>query len=340
MRTVRFWAFDGCLASAVTSPIEILATANAIWRSQQAGVARPLFAWRILTPDGKPVETPSGFTLRADGRIDGAARADAVVLPGISCERGVDQVLERVGSLRSLHAPLRKAHRGGALVAANCSATFVLAEAGLLEGRRATTTWWLARTFRERFPDVVLEPNEIVTEQDGLVCSGAATAYMDMALHLVERLAGAAVASACARFLLIDANRASQTSYMASTLQDHERHGDPLIERGQRWIRKHVGRPFELDELAHALAVSERTLIRRFNRALGTSPLRFAQRQRIEVAKGLLETSSIAVDAVAQRVGYADVGSFRRIFKREVGLLPAEYRARFARTRVRAEQGV
>src|SRR5262249_19107820 len=153
-------------------------------------------------------------------------------------------------------------------------------------------------------------------------CSGAVTSSLNLALRIVERFAGAEVAAETGKLMLIDVNRVSQTSYAT---RPEEHHADPLVARAQRWMETSLQRGFNLRELARHLAVSERTLNRRFKQALGAPPLQYLQTLRIDVAKRLLETRRLTVDSVSERVGYSDLSTFRRLFKRETGLSPREY---------------
>jgi len=340
MPTLQLWVYDECLASAVSGPLDVFATANTVWKQLHPSSEKPLFHWRVMSLDGKRVLSAPGLPVVVDGKINPRRAADAVLLPGIYCGGGVQQLLGRLDQLRRLSSPLRRMHEAGSIIAANCSAAFLLAEAGLLHERPATTSWWLTSAFRARYPSAQLEPSAVLTERDRLICSGATTAYLNLALRLVERLAGMELAAVCARLLLIDANRTSQAPYMTPTLQEHARHSDAIVLRAQRWIAQHLAESISLEQLARALATSERTLIRRFHGALHTTPTHYVQLQRVEVAKGLLETSTLSVDVISQRVGYADLGSFRKLFSRMVGLTPAAYRARFARRATPAPSSV
>lgn len=331
MRCLAVWALERSIASAVTGPIDVLMTANAVWaylnrKGQKVG---PLFEWRVESLDGKPVRTPSGYTIDVDGAIGARAAVDAVLLPGFFVD-DMPAFLKTLERLKPLLPALRKLHERGTLIAANCSTSFLLADAGLLDHRKATVHWSLAKVFQQRYPKVDLCPHEILTEQDGILC-GAATAYMDLALRLVEKFAGASLAAATAKSLLVDANRASQASYKTTTVQDYLPQTDALVARAQRWMEKRLRLPFRLRDLASDLAVSERTVSRRFNEALGQSPVAYLQALRIEIGKRLLETTRLSVEAVSERVGYGDVNFFRRVFKRQTGLSPREYHQRFRR---------
>jgi transcriptional regulator GlxA family with amidase domain len=145
----------------------------------------------------------------------------------------------------------------------------------------------------------------------------------------VEKFAGANLAAATGKMMLIDSNRVSQSSY--ATMPDEPQHSDAMVARAQRWMEKSLSRGFSLTELARHLAVSERTLNRRFKEAVGEAPLHYLQSLRVDVAKRLLETRGLKVDAVSERVGYADLSTFRRLFKRETGLSPRDYQRRFSR---------
>lgn len=333
MHHIRFWVFDGILASGVTGSIDVFATANAMWGDLNRGMrTAPLFEWRIESPDGRSVRTASGQMLSVDGAINTRTAADAVILPGPFVP-DTYRFLGRMPALQALLAGVRRQYERGAVIASYCSGSFILAEAGLLDGRAATTHWALAKEFRRRYPDVNLRPVEVMTEQDRILCSGAVTTYLNLALRLVEKLAGANLAALTAKMLLIDTNRISQASYATLTMQDRQQHADPLVKRGQRWMEKNLHRGFNLNELADHLAVSARTVNRRFKLAIGQAPLQYLQMLRMEIAKRLLETSGLGVDAVCERVGYGDLSTFRRLFKRETGLSPREYQRHFSRRR-------
>jgi transcriptional regulator GlxA family with amidase domain len=157
------------------------------------------------------------------------------------------------------------------------------------------------------------------------------TTSLNLALRIVEKFAGPDVAAATAKMMLIDTNRVSQSSY--ASIPQAPLHADELVSRAQRYMEKSLRQGFNLGALARQLAVSERTLNRRFKRALGEAPLHYLQSLRVDVAKRLLETHGLTVDAVGERVGYGDLSTFRRLFKRETGLSPRDYRRRFARGR-------
>jgi transcriptional regulator GlxA family with amidase domain len=330
MITIRIWVYDGILASGVAGPVDVFNAANHLGAREAArgNASFASFVWRVESLDGQPVKAASGQSIAVDGKIDPRKQADAVLLTA-PFFADMDQFIARHELLDGLTSALKRQRKAGAVLAAYCTANYLLAEAGLLDGRVATTHWATAADFARRYPRVELRAHEVLTAQDGIVSSGAVTSYLNLAVRLVEMLAGERLAAMTAKSLLIDMNRISQASY--AKLIDEHGHVDPLVARAQQRMEKMLQQGLSLSELAADLAVSERTLNRHFKMATGLAPLEYLQNLRIEVAKQLLESRPISLDAVSQRVGYGDLSTFRQLFKRKTGLSPREYQRRFAR---------
>jgi transcriptional regulator GlxA family with amidase domain len=330
MTKIAVWALDGGLGSMIAGTVDVFHVANMLWTNRHPDMDAPLFQWHVASPSGLPIRTDSGLTISAQAAIDPRADVDVVFVPGIVATTATD-IEAAIERNARLIASLRKQHVRGAVIAANCASTFFLAEAGLLEGRIATTSWWLEDTFRRRYPGVNLRAGEIVTEDDAVMCSGASTACLHLALRLVERFGNVALAAAVTKNLLIDAGRTSQAPFKTLTVQAHLKHSDAIVLRGQRWMEKYLAKPFQLSPLARHLRTSERTVIRRFKQATGRTPGRYMQEMKIEFAKRLLEAGQMSVDKICLRVGYEDVSSFRHLFRRETGVSPSQYQALVAR---------
>jgi transcriptional regulator GlxA family with amidase domain len=210
----------------------------------------------------------------------------------------------------------------GSQVAAACIGTFVLAETGLLDGEAATTTWWLAPFFRQRYPRVRLEDRRMLVHSGRFLTAGAALSHMDMALWLI-RQASPSLAALTARYLVVD-SRAAQSAY---AIIDHLAHADPLVQRFEHWAREHLAEGFSLQEAAHAIGASKRTLARRISEVLGRTPLSYFQDLRVERAVHMLRTSSDDVEAIAASVGYADGVTLRNLLRRRLGRGVREIRA-------------
>lgn len=328
-RSVVLLLADDCQASAVLSMVEVLRVANLHAARAEPG-APPVFRWQLLSPDGKPVRTMGGATVGVEGNLSRAGRADAVFVPAIHFDGDVLRLQRSVETLTdSCGSWLVDQYRAGAVLAASCSGAFVLARAGLLDGKRATTSWFLGRLFQELFAQVRFCEGALVTRDGKLFCAGAFSASLDLCLQIVEHFAGPALALACAKVVLIDINRDSQFPYM--TLQARARHGDQLVLRAQSRIHSRVREDTSVEDLARSLGVSARTLNRRFHVAIGCSPTRYLQEVRIEGAKRLLETSGLSLEQIMERVGYRDASSFRRLFERTTKVSPGRYRRMFGR---------
>ena len=330
MITIRIWVYDGIMASGVAGPIDVFNAANhlAARESPPSRVPASLFTWRVESLDGQSVTASSGQSISVDGKIDSRKRAHAILLTA-PFFADMDEFIGRRAQLIALSSALRRQRKAGAVLATYCTGNYLLAEAGLLDGRAATTHWAKANDFARRYPLVELRAREILTGGDGILSGGSVTSYLNIAVRLVDMFAGEQLAVKTAKSLLIDMNRVSQASY--ATLLDEHGHSDPLVARAQQRMEATLEEGFRLDELAASLAVSERTLNRHFKQATGLAPLAYLQNLRIEVARQLLESRPIDLDMVSQRVGYSDISTFRQLFKRKTGFSPGEYQTRFAR---------
>jgi transcriptional regulator GlxA family with amidase domain len=243
-----------------------------------------------------------------------ASRApDLVLVPAIACKfpATIIGALDRP-DVRELIAFVAKQSRR-CRVAAACTGTFVLGKAGVLDGRRATTTWWLGPTFREQFPAVELDETEMIVVDKGVVTAGAALAHLDLALAVI-RERSPDLASLVARYLVLD-DRPSQAPFVAPA---HVAFDDELVKRFERWIRRHLREPFELARAARAIGTSERTLQRRIRGVLGKPPIGFVQDLRLERAVHLVRTSEDSIDEIASAVGYEDGSTLRTLLRRKL----------------------
>jgi transcriptional regulator GlxA family with amidase domain len=196
----------------------------------------------------------------------------------------------------------------GAMMTAACIGTFVMAESGLLNHQRVTTTWWLVPMFRRRYPSVSLDESQMIVKSGSFVTAGAALSHIDLALRIIRGVSPK-LASLTAKYLIVD-SRPTQSAY---ALNDHLVHSDPLVQRFEDWARARLKHGFSLDDAARAVASSKRTLARHMHAVLGKSPLSYFQSLRVERAVHLLRTSDASVDEVAARVGYADATTLRNL---------------------------
>ena len=251
-------------------------------------------------------------------------RPDVVLVPalGVHMPETLRVALER-RDITDAQALLRQWSDRGTLVGTACMGTFILAGTSLLNGHRATTSWWLAPFFRERYPHVVLEDSRMLVSSSRFVTAGASLAHLDLALWLVRRRSPA-LAALTARYLVVEP-RPSQAAFM---IPDHLAHSDPLVEQFERWARHQLADGFSLSEAARSVVTSERTLARRLQSVLGKSPLAYVQDLRVERAVHLLQTSSASIDEIAAQVGYANGVTLRTLIRRKIGRSVRELRAR------------
>jgi transcriptional regulator GlxA family with amidase domain len=310
-------------ASTAVAPLEIFRAAGVLWNAWTGQPEEPRFRVRSASAGGRAVRPEGPCTIRPDFALEEIGATDLVFVP--SAGIGLDALLARN---RPVIDFLREARRGGAGIAAVCSGVGLVAEAGLLDARPATTHWALADEYRARFPEVCWQPHDLVTESDGIYCGGGVYAALDLALYLVERLCDRAAAVQCAKALLLEMPRDCQAGF--AVLPMGARHADAAIQRAEDWIHRHCREEIRFEALARELGMSPRNFIRRFKGATGLAPLEYLQRLRVQAARRLLEERFVTVQEVGAAVGYTDVTFFRSVFKRFTGLAPGAYRRRFA----------
>lgn len=307
--------------------LDAFACANAC-AAERSDEAVP-FAVRIVSPDGEPAMGYNGHAIAVTGDLSAAARCDIILLaPIMPATTSPAAVAKKIDPLRALLPWLRKQAAAGACIATSCTGSFLLAEAGVLDGKIATTHWRAAQAFRERYPQVVLRESELITEDGNLVCSGGAVSYIDLAIHLVRRFAGPALALQCARMLVVDPGRDRQSPYRA--FDPCKAHGDDNVLKAQEWLESHYWQDVDATSIADRLGMSPRNFNRRFKVACGETPTSYLQRIRIAAACDRLATGDAPLQQIIADVGYADASSFCRLFKDATGTTMGEYRKRFA----------
>jgi transcriptional regulator GlxA family with amidase domain len=228
---------------------------------------------------------------------------------------------------------LARFHAHGSIIASVCGGAFLLAEAKLLDGRTATTHWYYADAFRERYPAIIVDADKLIIDDGDIITAGGMTAWTDLGVRLIHRLLGPAVMRETARFMLMDLSDREQ-SYYSSFLPRLD-HGDTDILKVQHWLQKNGCRNVDLTKMAKTAGLELRTFLRRFKKATTLKPTEYCQRLRIGKARELLESSRQSIEKISWAVGYEDPASFRRIFRRIMGLSPSDYRNRFTVTPLR-----
>lgn len=332
MINVFVLGFHQALASSITGVIDLFALAGVTWNRIQGQQPDIVFNVRLATDKQHPIECINGLTLSSHLSFDqiqkiidhGSQNQNIMIIPTIGGP--INQVLDHSPELINL---LQQANKAGWVIAGNCTGNFLLAQAGILDNKIATTHWGFENEFRQRFPQVNLQPEQLITRDDNIYCAGGGITWFDLGLHIIERNINFETAIQTAKAFVIDYRRDSQLSY--SLLRLSNSHQDELIQKIQNRIDKNINHPLNIEDLAAQFNVSQRTLIRRFNKALGMPPIAYLQAIRIERAQKLLEESEHPIESIINTVGYEDTSSFRRLFKKRTGLTPTEYRHRFSR---------
>ena len=290
-----------------------------VFGSDRPDFDRPLFRLKFAQAEPGELKAVGGVKLRAHGGLSLLKQADIVVIPGW---RGPGSVAPD-----PLVRGIRAAHRNGAKIVSICAGAFVLARTGLLDGKRATTHWRYAKEFQQQFPEVVLDPNVLYVDEGGVMTSAGSAAGIDASLHVVRQQYGSDVANTVARAMVTNPHRSGgQAQYISSPVpQRPDRSLAPVLD----WARERIGEQVSVSQLARRASLSERTLLRRFEVEVGTTPKRWLQNERVGAARRLLESTESPLQAVAEAVGFATLTAFRAAFRQSVGIAPALYRQRF-----------
>ena len=309
-------------SSTAVGPMEVFRHAGMLWNILTGQRQRPRFRVTTASVDGRPVRCDGPIQIVPSGALKDVRKTDLIFIPTTGL--GIDDVVERNAPVVPF---LRRWQKRGAAIASVCSGVGLVAETGMLDGKRATTHWALAERFREKYPKVKWMPELMVTEDHGFYCGGGVHAALDLSLYLVEKLCGHEVAMQSAKALLIETPRAWQAGFAVVPLKTE--HSDDVISQAQDWLHQNFHRTFSLDVPARHVGMSPRNFIRRFKQATGDSPLNYLQKLRIAAAKRLLESDHRSVQEVSDAVGYQDAAFFRTLFQRHVGVSPSAYRERF-----------
>ena len=306
---VAVLVFNDVFDSGLAAILDVLQCAN----EMRDNVEQPPPAWRVSTVAFTPqIRTGAGHLVTAGEPGPGP---DLLVVPAIAKRRAEDLIAKVSGPdtarERGLIAETREQ---GTAIASACAGSFLLAESGVLEGLRVTTSWWLAPYFRRRYPSVVVEESQMVTTSDGITTAGAAFGHVDLALAIV-RMTSPALADLVARYLVVD-SRPSQSAY---TIPSALAQSDPTVSAFEKWVRTRLSEPFSIVQAAAELKTSERTLQRAVQRTLGMSPVRFVQELRIEQSTHLLRTTRLPLEEIARKVGYEHPNTLRVLLKERTG---------------------
>ncbi|MGW8686282.1 GlxA family transcriptional regulator [Streptomyces sp. NPDC055817] len=311
-------AYPGCFASEVFGVPDLLTMATHVAGPDRAGYEVSVVSSR------RRVAASGGAALT----VSPLREVDVLVVPGFELLPGLD-VDAKLASLAPEVAAIHSHAAAGHAVVSICVGAFLLAEAGLLKGRRATTSWLFADELARRCPDADVRPERLVVTDKGVTTTAAFSAMYDFALELIRQHSGAGVARATARVALVDDARSSQTPYVDVRLFPQP--GSEFSRRVMRWLDQNLAARYDLAALSDTFNVSTRTLLRRFADETGQSPLQYLRSSRVHRARHLLETTDRTVASISAAIGYRDPGTFAVLFAKHTGRRPRDYRAAFRR---------
>ncbi|HOZ86190.1 MAG TPA: helix-turn-helix domain-containing protein [Bacteroidia bacterium] len=305
--------------SSIVGAYKIFTRANAYWKDQgKKNVFRIQLAGL-----SKKVEFHEGlFNVKPHVNLSAITKTNLVIIPSLNHNFKLALKNNKVAI-----AWIAKQYKEGAEVATICTGAFLLAATGLLNGRSCSTHWSAAESFRALFPEVNLQADHLITDENGIYTNGGAYSFLNLMLYLVEKYFDRPTAIFCSKVFQIEMDRTSQSPFII--FKGQKSHGDETVKKAQVYMENHLAEKISIEQLSSQFSVGRRNFDRRFVKATGNTPVEYAQRVKVESAKKALETSRRTINEVMYQVGYSDVKAFREVFKKITGMSPLEYRARY-----------
>ncbi len=322
MYSVALLAVQNCMYSSLTGPFDFFSVASIEWQRMSDLPIEPLFRPVIVGPGNRSITAFNGTPVAITSHFSSGKNYDIIFVPVVFGD--IEPLLDDNETIDWL---IRQGERGACLCSV-CAGAFLLAQTGRLDGKMATTHWNLADRFADRFPEVILKREKMLIDEGDCITAGGVSAYMDLSLYLSARFGSPELAASLSKLLLIDPSRRLQSPYQ--TRGFHKTHGDSAILMLQEWLENNFSKAHSIGDLAQRARLGERTLMRRFKKATGDTPLEYLQQLRITAARKLLESSGETIEEITLHTGYEDVSSFRKLFKRHTGLSPSAYRKKFS----------
>lgn len=305
--------------SSIVGTYKIFMRANKYWKDS----GRDEVFKVELAGISKEVEFFGGlFTTRPHTDISDIAKTDLIIIPSLNHNYN-----EAIKDNAKVIDWLVNQYKNGAEAASICTGAFMLAAAGLLDGRTCSTNWAVADSFRTMFPKVDLQTDKLITDENGIYTCGGAYSFLNLIIYLIEKYYDRTTAIFCSKVFQIEIDRQSQSPFAIFTGQ--KQHGDELVQKAQAYIEQNLNEKISMEQLSSQFAVGRRNFDRRFIKATGNTPIEYAQRVKIEAAKKAFETTRKTINQVMYDVGYSDVKAFREVFRKITGLSPLEYRNKY-----------
>jgi transcriptional regulator GlxA family with amidase domain len=305
--------------SSIVGAYKIFSRANEYWA--QAG-KKELFKIE-LAGISKKVDFHGGlFTVKPHTNISAIDKTNLIIIPSLN-----HNYQKAVKSNKLLIEWIAKQYKEGAEIASICTGAFMLASSGLLDGKSCSTHWSVADNFKSMFPNVKLQIDKLITDENGIYTNGGAFSFLHLMIYLVEKYYDRQAAIFCSKVFQIDIDRQTQSPFTIFTGQ--KLHSDEMVKKAQAYIENNLHEKITVEHLSSKFAIGRRNFDRRFVKATGNTPVEYSQRVKIESAKKAFETSRKTINEVMYEVGYSDVKAFREVFRRITGMSPLEYRGKY-----------
>jgi len=323
MMKIGILALEDCTSMSMIGPMEILNKAGRYCNVINEGSDnRSFFDVKMISLNSKMVNTANNYPIYCHNTIKDIENLDLIIIPGLDGD-----IEHQLKINYSFVDWVKQQYNIGTEIASICTGAFVLAEAGLLDGKSATTHWAAAEYFKKQYPQINLLSQEIIVDEGNIYTSGGATSFHNLMIYIIEKFCGKEVAIYTAKMLLIGINKEPQSAYAIFSTQ--KLHRDKEILFAQKYIENNYDKRISLDEISNEVAISKRNFIRRFKNATGNTPIEYMQRVRVEAVKKALEITQNTIEEIVHNVGYDDMTTFRKLFKRITGISPNEYRKKY-----------
>lgn len=311
--------FDGVLGSALTGALDLFSFTGVSWQRFVNKPVEPRFNVHIASLYKQDINCSNRISVNAHCDLAKVKHCDLLLIPTIG-----DSIDKVISNTKPLLPHIIRLSKLKVDIASNCSGAFLLASAGLLDHKEATTHWGYAEKFQQDFPLVKLAPAKLITQHENIFCAAGGSAFYDLILLLIERYCGRDIARQVAKTQVIDSRKRNQSLY--ANVNMYKTHNDAVVRQVQNYIEDNFSSNISVNSLCGQFSLVPRTLNRRFQASINMRPLAYIQAVRVEQAKRLLEVGDTNIKSLASEVGYDDNSSFTRLFKRMTALTPKEYK--------------
>lgn len=305
--------------ASIVGAYEIFTSANAYWKETGK---KEVFKIELAGISEKAEVYGGLFTVKPQTNISAITKTHLIIIPSL-----IRNYQKAVNGNKLVIDWIEKQYKDGAQIASICTGAFMLASSGLLDGKSCSTHWSAADTFRSLFPNVHLQADKLITDEHGIYTNGGAYSFLNLIIYLIEKYYDRPTAIYCSKIFQIDMDRQSQSGF--TIFNGQKQHGDEMVMQAQTYIESKLNEKISIEQLSAQFAVGRRNFDRRFVKATGNTPIEYAQRVKIELAKKALETSRKTINEVMYEVGYSDVKAFREVFRKITGMSPLEYRGKY-----------